>query len=119
MQSLMSESSRCADLIKCAYNLGETELKAYKILVEKGPLRSDDLSEESQRNPSSVYRSLQKLMSCGMVYRHTENMEGGGYYHLYIARDKQAVKRDLASCVCEWKNRVDELMSMFEDELHD
>ena len=119
MQSLMSENSRCADLIKCAYNLGDLELKTYKILIEKGPMRYDELSEISQRNPSSVYRSLQKLMSCGMVYRQTKNIEGGGYYHLYIAREKQAVKRDLASCVGEWKSRVDDLLTMFDEELHD
>ena len=94
-------------------------MEAYKTLADNGPSRSDDIAEESHRNVSSVYRSLQKLMSCGMVYRHTENMEGGGYYHLYIARDKEAVKRDLAVCVDEWKKRVDELLEKFDDELQD
>lgn len=117
MQSLMSETSRCADLLRCAYNLGDQELELYRFLSGKGPMRSDDIAISLERNPSSIYRSLQKLLSCHMVNRRTVNMEGGGYFHLYSARGAQSVKKDLEACVGEWKNRVDELMEMFEREM--
>jgi len=117
MQSLMSETSRCADLLRCAYNLGEQELELFRFLSGKDAMRSDYIASALGRNPSSVYRSLQKLLSCHMVNRRTVNMEGGGYYHLYSARGAQSVKRDLESCVGEWKSRVDELLQMFEEEM--
>ena len=117
MQSLMSESSRCADLLRCAYNLGEQELELYRFLGGGQAMRSDDIAVSLGRNPSSIYRSLQKLLSCHMVNRRTVNMEGGGYYHLYSARGAQAVKKDLEACVGEWKSRVDGLLEMFEKEM--
>ncbi|HIJ00173.1 MAG: hypothetical protein PWQ88_340 [Candidatus Methanomethylophilaceae archaeon] len=117
MQQLLSEQANCTDLLKCAFNLNDLEIELYRLLSKKGPLRSDEIAEYCKKGPSTVYRSLQKLMSCGMVVRETKHLEGGGYYYLYHPKSHDRLKKDLQTCVNSWKKRVDELMNRFDEEI--
>ena len=103
----------CKDLVQCAFNLNEFEVSVYCHLLEMGPSRADDLAQGMDRDRSTVYRSLQKLMSCGMVYRETRSIERGGYFHLYAPISKEAMKDKLERCVEEWHGRMLEMLTKF------
>ncbi len=113
-EKLLSGVSTCQDVIKCAYNLNDFEVDVYKRLAEKGPTRADELAELLGKERSTVYRSLQKLMSCGMCYRETKGIERGGYYHVYIAADRIELKKKLERCVEDWHSTLKEALSKFE-----
>lgn len=109
----ISEINSCHDLVQCAFSLGEFEVDVYYALLEEGPLRADELAPKIGKDRSTVYRALQKLMTCGMVHRETKSIERGGYYHVYRAISKEQLKERLEGCVKDWYSRMQEVLNKF------
>jgi predicted transcriptional regulator len=103
----------CEDLVQCAFSLNEFEISVFRKLVEVGPSRADEIAESMSRDRSTIYRSLQKLMSCGMVFRETRSIDRGGYFHVYIPISKQMMKEKLERCVDEWHQRMIGMLEKF------
>lgn len=113
----LMESESCHDLVQCAFSLSEFDLEVYQKLHESGPIRADELAEIIGRDRSTVYRSLKKLLSCGLCNRETKSLEKGGYYHLYGAVSKKKVKAKLEECISEWHEKMLNALSTFEEEI--
>lgn len=116
-EGLFADVSSCQDLMRCAYSLNEFEVHLYKKLSEVGPVRVDELAKHLGKERSTVYRALQKLMSCGMCYRETRALERGGYYHVYLAADRTELRRKLEQCVSDWHERMMRALSRIGEEV--
>lgn len=114
-EKVVSQVSTCHDLVQCAYNLNGFEVNVYNELVETGPLRADELADKMGRDRSTVYRALQKMLTCGMVYRETRSIDRGGYYHVYRAISKDELKIKLQNCVDDWYQRMQSVLDHFEE----
>jgi predicted transcriptional regulator len=112
-EKIIGEVHTCHDLVQCAFSLAEFEIEVYYQLSQSGPLRADELAAKMGKDRSTVYRSLQKLMTCGMVYRETKSIERGGYFHLYRAIGKELLKERLERCVNDWYSHMQEVLSRF------
>lgn len=112
-EKVIGEVSTCHDLVQCAFSLGDFEVEVYESLIKAGPVRADELANRIGKDRSTVYRALQKLMSCGMVYRETKSIERGGYYHVYKAISREKLKQKLEICVDDWYERMQEVLSKF------
>jgi predicted transcriptional regulator len=99
--------------VQCAFSLAEFEVEVYYQLSQSGPLRADELAAKMGKDRSTVYRSLQKLMTCGMVYRETKSIERGGYFHIYKAIGKELLRERLERCVNDWYSHMQEVLSKF------
>ncbi len=110
---MITEVSSCQDLMRCAYNLSEFELEVYMKLSKTSPVRADDLAKMLGKERSTVYRALQKLMSCGMCYRETKALGRGGYYHLYAAVERTELKKKLEQCVENWHEKMKQALGRF------
>ncbi len=117
LQQILSDQASCSDLLKCAYSLGDGEIETYRLLADQGPMRTEAIAGSVGRKPSTVYRSLQRMLSCGMVTRETRNIEGGGYYYLYRAKSKDQLRTELRECMSDWNRRMEELLLRFEEDL--
>jgi predicted transcriptional regulator len=115
-EKIIGEVSTCQDLVQCAFSLGSFEVEVYQKLSETGPVRADELAEKMKRDRSTVYRALQKLMSCGMAYRETKRIERGGYYHVYRAVSRDELKKKLEQCVNDWYARMQEVLERFDEQ---
>ncbi len=113
----LMNSESCHDLVQCAFSLSEFDLEVYQKLHESGPIRADGLAEIIGRDRSTVYRSLKKLLSCGLCDRETKSLEKGGYYHLYRAVSKEQVKSKLQECISDWHERMLKALSALEEEI--
>lgn len=109
--------SDCKDIMQCAFSLNDFEVEVYRAAGRSGPVRADELADRMKRDRSTVYRALQKLMSCGMVHRETRSLEKGGYYHVYEAVGKDILKAKLERCVEEWSGRMREALARFEEQI--
>ena len=116
-QKSIATISTCKDIVQCAFSLNDFEFEVFKTAARVGPMRADDLADEMGKERSTVYRALQKLMSCGMCYRETRSMEKGGYYHEYSAIGKDALKAKMQHCVDEWNKRMQDALSRFDEHL--
>ncbi|MFP4545835.1 MAG: helix-turn-helix domain-containing protein [Methanomassiliicoccales archaeon] len=113
----MTGETTCQDLVQCAFNLNQFEISVYRHLLDLGPSRADELAVDMGKDRSTIYRSLQKLMSCGVCHRETRSLEKGGYYHVYIPIGKDKMRERLRQCVEDWYAHMLELLSRFDREL--
>jgi predicted transcriptional regulator len=65
--------------------------------------RIEELAEGLQRDRSTVYRAVQKLVAVHLAERQTVAMRGGGYYHVYRAVPPGVVR-----------SRIEERMTMLQ-----
>lgn len=108
LQKILSGEANCANLIQCIYNVNEFELKVYRILTEMNGAKTEELAEKVGRNKSTVYRALQKLISCGLVYRETKTIDRGGYFYIYRAFPSEKVKQDMNQCAQDMYRNIKE-----------
>jgi predicted transcriptional regulator len=116
-QKSIATISSCKDIVQCAFSLNDFEVEVFRAAGRQGPMRADELADRMGRERSTVYRALQKLMSCGMCIRETRSLEKGGYYHVYSAIDRATLKAKMEQCVKEWGQRMQEALSRFDDHL--
>ena len=99
------------NLLHCIFSLNDFELSVYQKLLDLGEAKIDDISTELKRERTVVYRSLQKLVSCGLVYKDSKIPEqGGGFYHVYSAVELGEVKKNIEEKVDEWYNTMKSLI---------
>ena len=117
IHEMMRASFRCEDVIKCVLGLKSLDVEAYKALLMHGSLTAEKLGEILNRERSTAYRSLQNLIACGIVYRETQSIEGGGYYYEYVAIKPQEMKQLVKKNVDEWYNQMNELIENMDDKV--
>lgn len=110
-------SENCTDLLRCMYNLSELDMETLRNLLHDGPSTAEDLADKLGRDRSTVYRSLQKLVSCQVVTKETRSLERGGHYHVYASVPRDMLRERLEHCIEEWHTRVTALLDRFEDDL--
>jgi predicted transcriptional regulator len=116
-QKSITAITTCKDIVQCAFSLNDFEIEVFKAAARYGPMRADDLADQIGKERSTVYRALQKLMSCGMCYRETRSLEKGGYYHVYSAVSKDVLKMKMEHCVEEWNKRMQEALARFDEHM--
>lgn len=110
-------ASSCTDLLRCMYNLSDLDMDVLRLLLDEGPAGSEDLADRLGRDRSTVYRSLQKMVSCQVVNKEARNLDRGGYYHVYAAVPRELLKERLTHCIEAWHDRVTSLMAKFDEDL--
>ncbi|MCX6650613.1 MAG: hypothetical protein NT131_03020 [Methanomassiliicoccales archaeon] len=106
--------NNCQDLVQCAYSLNGFEVEVYERLLETGPVNANELSDLMGKDRSTVYRALQKMLTCGMVFRETRSIPRGGYYHVYRAISRSELRDKLQSCVDKWYEKMRSALEHFE-----
>lgn len=96
----------CSDVVRCAFDLSEQDVRMYGLLNDLGPSRAEDLAREAGREGSVVYRNLQKLVECGLVEKRKHVPSGGGYRYVYHPLPRHEVKARLRACVDDWYGQM-------------
>ncbi len=96
----------CTDVFKCFFNLNNIDLIVFKHLCEKGSMRSEELEEATGKNQSTIFRSLQKLVSCRMVNKEKNTIERGGYFYIYSAVDCDLLQKRMKDCLDNWYGQM-------------
>ncbi|MDF1558469.1 MAG: helix-turn-helix domain-containing protein [ANME-2 cluster archaeon] len=107
----------CSDIAKCVLGLKSLDLDSYRLLVQKGAMTAEELGEILNRERSTAYRALQNLMTCGLVYRETKTIEGGGYYYIYKALDPCKLKDMVQENINTWHEKMSALTQDIEKEI--
>ncbi|MHB8101580.1 MAG: helix-turn-helix domain-containing protein [Methanosarcina sp.] len=117
IHEMIRTSFRCEDMVKYVLGLKSLDVEAYKALLLNGPLTAEKLGEILNRERSTAYRSLQNLLTCGIVYRETRSIESGGYYYEYLALETQETKQMVRKIVDEWYDRMNELIEKMDSKV--
>ena len=103
----------CYDLVKCMFNLNETDIALLKVLKEKKPLTPGESAELVGKDRSTSYRSLEKLVSCGLAYKERKGGKSRGYSNVYrrlpVREMNQKAEQLLDECYAKTKARLKEM----------
>lgn len=117
IREMLRANCECDDVAMCILGLKSLDMDAYKSLLAKGPMTAENLGELLCRERSTAYRSLQNLISCGLVYRETRTIDIGGYFYEYVAVDPTKVKEMIQENIDKWYEKVTKLVANIDQEL--
>lgn len=107
----------CEDLLECVHGLTDLDRSCFETLAEAGkPLTVDDIAEAVDRERSTVYRSVHRLLDAGFLEKDQINYEHGGYYHVYRPVDPDAVADEMEQLLEEWSETMSELVGEFREQ---
>ena len=118
LNALTRINSTVKELFIYLYDLSPLELDLLFIMIKEAKqLTLEELSNKADRDRSTVFRSLQKLVSAGICIKETRTIKEGGYYHVYSAVDMETFKAETEMRVRDLQKSLDRLMKKFETDM--
>ncbi len=106
----------CDGLLECLYELNDLDRECFRVLTNaEDPLTIDELAAAVERERSTAYRSLQRLLQAGLVQKDQVNYEQGGYYHVYRVTDPDQVATEMQQKLNDWYAQIGYMISRFRD----
>ncbi len=116
MTEYLRQDMECEGLLECLHGLKNLDRDCYGVLVESDEaLKIDEISEEVNRERSTTYRSIQRLMQAGLVQKDQINYDDGGYCHVYHPTDASEVADDMRRTLNDWYAKMGQLIHEFEE----
>jgi predicted transcriptional regulator len=116
-------NSTVKDLFIYLYNLSPLELEILLTLIgndkkfNKRSMTLEELTQEVDRDKSTVFRSLQKLVGLGICLKETKTIREGGLYHVYSAIDIESFKIETEKRVKELEKSFHRILKKFEADM--
>ncbi|MFO7677429.1 MAG: helix-turn-helix domain-containing protein [Thermoplasmatota archaeon] len=107
----------CQEVLSCVFNLNNLDFTVYNTLKETGEIRADNLAQLLHKERSTIYRSLQKLTSCGLCKKTIKTIPSGGYFHTYTCTDPKQIKKEIETCIDNWYMHMKQKLKTIEQEL--
>jgi predicted transcriptional regulator len=108
------------DLFIQLYDLSPLDLDILFMLISKKndePMTLDQISKEADRDRSTTFRSLQKLVTLGLCIKETKTVKEGGYYHVYSVVDMETFKKETERRVRDLQKSLERLLKKFESDM--
>jgi len=116
MTEQLRQDMACEGLMECFHGLKQLDRECFRALVEAGePLTVDGLAEEVDRERSTAYRSVQRLLHAGFIQKEQVNYDKGGYYHVYLPADSSKIADEMQRMLNDWYAKMGQLIREFEE----
>ena len=116
MVQQLQQDMECEGLLECIHGLKQLDKECFRALVESPePLTIDELAEQVDRERSTAYRSIQRLLQSGFIQKEQVNYDQGGYYHVYYPTDPSQIASDMQRRLNEWYAKMGQLIQEFEN----
>ena len=103
-------------LLECFHGLKQLDKQIFQELVQaEAPLTIDEIADEVDRERSTAYRAVQRLLKAGFLQKEQVNYDQGGYYHVYRPTDPEKVADDMQRMLNDWYAKMGQLIQEFED----
>ncbi|MFC7156260.1 helix-turn-helix domain-containing protein [Halomarina halobia] len=114
MSEYLKQDMECEGLLECIHGLKDLDKEVFRVLVESdGSLTVDEVADRVDRERSTAYRSIQRLLQTGFVQKDQVNYEQGGYYHVYRPTDPDAIADDMQRLLNDWYAKMGQLIGEF------
>ncbi|WP_299334993.1 helix-turn-helix domain-containing protein [Haloplanus sp.] len=116
MSEQLRQDMRCEGLLECFHGLKELDKECFRVLVEADdPLTVDEIADRVDRERSTAYRAVQRLLKTGFIEKNQINYDQGGYYHVYLPTDPSQIADDMQRMLNDWYAKMGQLIQEFED----
>jgi predicted transcriptional regulator len=107
---------QCEGLLECFHGLKELDKECFRALVEADePLTVDELADAVDRERSTAYRAVQRLLQTGFIEKDQINYDQGGYYHVYSPTDPSQIADEMQRMLNDWYAKMGQLIQEFEN----
>ncbi|KOX94013.1 helix-turn-helix domain-containing protein [Haloarcula rubripromontorii] len=115
MSEQLRQDMQCEGLLECFHGLKELDKECFRALVEADePLTVDELAEAVDRERSTAYRAVQRLLQTGFIEKDQINYDQGGYYHVYSPTDPSQIADEMQRMLNDWYAKMGQLIQEFE-----
>lgn len=114
---LNSEKISPQELIKCALGIKRTEIQAYCILVNKGPITIQEATKYLGKSRSTAQRQLQNLVEKGLATREEELIGLGGYKYVYKPVPPERLKETISKNLETWYEKMQSELERFPEKI--
>jgi predicted transcriptional regulator len=116
MSEQLQRDMECEGLFECFHGLKQLDKECFQALVETDdPLTIDEVADLVDRERSTAYRSVQRLLRAGFIQKEQVNYDDGGYYHVYYPTDASKITDDMQRMLNDWYAKMGQLIQEFED----
>ena len=116
MAEQLQQDMECEGLLECIHGLKQLDKECFRVMVESDdPLTIDEVAERVDRERSTAYRSIQRLLQSGFIQKEQINYDQGGYYHVYYPTDPEQIASDMQRMLNDWYAKMGQLIQEFED----
>jgi Predicted transcriptional regulator len=114
---MLQTDMHCEGLLECFHGLKDLDKRCFRILIDAdAPQTVDDIAESVDRERSTVYRSVQRLLEADIIEKEQINYDEGGYYHVYRPVAPAAIREDMQRLLNDWYAEMGQLLQEFEAE---
>ena len=116
MSEYLKQDMQCEGLLECIHGLKELDKEIFRVLTERAePLTVDEIAEAVDRERSTAYRSIQRLVQSGFVQKEQVNYDQGGYYHVFRPTDADEIADDMQRMLNDWYAKMGQLIGEFRE----
>jgi predicted transcriptional regulator len=116
MSEMLERDLRCENLLDCFHGLNELDRDVFRILVEADEPRTvDELGDAIDRERTTAYRSVRRLVEAGVVRQTRHSGESGSYYHVYSPADPEEVADAMQRLLNDWYATMGTLIAEFRE----
>lgn len=116
VSEMLREEMECEGLFECFHGLKPLDERCFRaIAAYDAPLTVDEVAEAVDRERSTTYRSIQRLLASGLVQKEQRNYDGGGYYHVYRAAAAEEITDEMQAMLNAWYAKIGQLLQEFEE----
>lgn len=116
MAAQLQRDMECESLLECFHGLKDLDRSTFEVLVEsKGPLTVDEIAERVDRERSTAYRAVQRLLQAGFIQKEQVNYEQGGYHHVYRPVDADRIADEMQRLLNDWYAEMGQLIGEFRE----
>ena len=105
------------EIIKCTLGIKSTEIQAYCLLANKGPITIQEATELLGKSRSTSQRLLQNLVEKGLATREEELIGLGGYKYVYKPVPPERLKWTIQMNLDQWYNKMQTELESFPDKI--
>jgi predicted transcriptional regulator len=115
MSKQLEADIECEGLLECFYGLKQLDKECYRALVTTDdPLTVDGVADAVDRERSTAYRAVQRLLESGFIEKEQVNYDQGGYYHVYSPADSDEIATNMQRMLNDWYAEMGQLIGEFE-----
>ncbi|ACV49475.1 transcriptional regulator, TrmB (plasmid) [Halomicrobium mukohataei DSM 12286] len=120
MSEQLQRDMECEGLLECFHGLKQLDREVFQALVDtEDALTVDEIADAVDRERSTAYRAVQRLLQAGFIQKEQVNYDQGGYYHVYRPTDPANIADDMQRLLNDWYAKMGQLIQEFETKYED
>jgi len=116
MAAHLQQDMQCESLLECFHGLKGLDQAVFQVLVEADDaLTVDEVADRVERERSTAYRAVQRLLQAGFIQKEQVNYDQGGYYHVYRPVDADQIADEMQRLLNDWYAQMGQLIGEFRE----